>query len=72
MNGTELVERFAGVIAAGERSAVAAAIDTLIAAEREACAQIADDEAADWEPCNGEHVVCKDIAAAIRARGETT
>ena len=53
---TEEIERFAALVAA---------------AEREACAMEADYEAARWPYAPECREPCEEIAAAIRARGET-
>lgn len=45
-------------------------IDAAVAAEREACAKVVDDHANGWLPCTNPVSVCRDLAAAICARGK--
>lgn len=50
--------------------AIAAAIDAAIAAEREACAEVAHEYGAGW--FDSRTFAAQEIAAAIRARGNPT
>ena len=61
----EELERFAALVAAAEREKCYELIETLIAAEREACAKVADEVGDDDEDCHA-----WTAADAIRARGE--
>lgn len=62
---TDDLERFANLVAAAEREKCYELIEILIAAEREACAKVADEVGDDDEDCHA-----WTAADAIRARGE--
>ena len=62
---TDDLERFAALVAAAEREKCYELIETLIAAEREACAKVADEVGDDDEDCHA-----WTAADVIRARGE--
>ena len=73
----DYLERFANTVADVERANVTLAAfevsERQIAAEREACALVAENEHRSWPPfcgIDGGEIVANDIAAAIRARGQ--